>query len=99
MLSFALLLCAAGLFCACRRNVLILFPATLAVWAVTLTFCAFTGASAGQALLIAFLSGACLQLAYLAGAVCLHHSRTQKSTVPVSARRIPAEQKVRRFRA
>lgn len=90
MLSLALLFCAIGLFCAYRKNVLILFPATLAAWAVTLTFCAFTGASAGQTVLAAFLSGAALQLAYLAG-VCLHHS--------LSARRVPAEQKVRRFRA
>jgi hypothetical protein len=91
MIPFALLLCAVGLFCAFCRNVLILFPATLAAWAVTLTFCAFMGASAGQTVLAAFLSGAVLQLAYLAGAVCLHHS--------LSTRRVPAEQKVRRFRA
>lgn len=99
MFSLALLFCAAGLFCAYRKNVLILFPATLAAWAVTLTFCATTGASAGQALLGAFFSGAGLQLAYLAGAICLHDLRVQKSPVPVSARRVPAEQKVRRFRA
>jgi hypothetical protein len=91
MLSLALLFCAIGLFCSYRRNVLILFPATLAAWAVTLTFCAFTGASAGQTVLAAFLSGAALQLAYLAGGFCLHH-------IP-STRRVPAEQKVRRFRA
>ena len=90
MLSLAFLVCATGLFCAYRKNVLILFPATLAAWAITLTFCATTGASAGQAVLAAFLCGAVLQLAYLAGAVCLHHS-------PVRA--APAEQKVRRFRA
>jgi len=52
---------------------------------------AFTGASAGQTVLAAFLSGAALQLAYLAGGFCLHH-------IP-STRRVPAEQKVRRFRA
>ena len=99
MLSLALLVCATGLFCAYRKNVLILFPATLAAWAVTLTFCAFTTASAGQALLAAFLSGAGLQLAYLAGVVCLNDPRAKKSPVPVSARRVSVGQKVRRFRA
>jgi hypothetical protein len=94
MLSLALLLCAGGIFCSYLGRVLILFPATLIAWAATASFCVHANISTGETILAAFLGGAGLQLAYLAGAACLPPSTPIRKNAVAMAR-----DKVRRFRA
>ncbi len=53
-------------------KVFILLPTTVVVWLIAVQFARVDALSFWQTLVAAFLSGACLQLGYLAGASLLH---------------------------
>lgn len=69
-------------------KVFILLPTTVVVWLIAVQFARADALSFWQTLVAAFLSGACLQLGYLAGASLFHQRlEAQRKRAVVVVRR------------
>jgi hypothetical protein len=72
MVFFAPLLVLLGALLSLRAKVFVLVPATVLVWLAAAQFAHIDALPLWQTLAAVFLSGACLQLGYLAGASLFH---------------------------
>lgn len=88
MVFLAPLLVLVGVLMSRRTKVFALVPATILVWLAAAHFAHMDSLSFGKALFAVFLSGACLQLGYLAGASLFHQRlEAQRKRAVVVVRR------------
>jgi hypothetical protein len=88
MIFFAPLLVLIGALLSRRAKVYVLVPTTVLVWVAAAHFAHADALSFGQSLAAVFLSGACLQLGYLAGASLFHQRmEAQRKRAVVVVRR------------